>query len=530
VPKLRFGDLKIGVRLALGFGVAVALMFVLVGIGWSTADSTVSTALQANAQLHWNTARMQLQTDGTRVGLDENSVAADYEARVPAAGDLASFQSDRAQFLADFAAMAKDSFRAQEAGLVHQVTAAFDTYVSLSTQANRAFGAGTPAGLASGEKFIGELSVGSVLKPIEQLTKIQHDEAAAGNASAVSSAHASRNVLLIVGLVALVLAVACALAIIRSITKPLAVAVQALEASAAGDLKTRANISSADELGQMANALNKHLDALRTLIVTVKGFSDSLASASEQLSSVSHHLSTSAQGAASEATMASAAAEQVSSNVQTVAASAEELSGSIREIARSASEASRVASQGVSVAQATNDTVARLSQSSGEIDEVVKVITSIAQQTNLLALNATIEAARAGEAGRGFAIVANEVKELAKETAKATEDIAAKIEAIQGDSKAAIEAIGQIDNIMGGIHQAQATIASAVEEQTATTNEIGRSVGEAATGAGGIAQSIAQVAKSAQDTNSGAAQAKLAAEELARMASELEQALSGLRI
>ena len=182
------------------------------------------------------------------------------------------------------------------------------------------------------------------------------------------------------------------------------------------------------------------------------------------------------------------------------------------------------------MAHATNDTVARLSQSSGEIDEVIKVITSIAQQTNLLALNATIEAAHAGEAGKGFAIVANEVKELAKETAKATEDIAAKIEAIQGDSTAAIEAISQIDQIMSTIHEAQTTIASAVEEQTSTTNEIGRNVSEAATGSNGIAQSIGHVAKAAQDTNSGAEQAQQAAAELARMASELEGALSGLKI
>ena len=146
----------------------------------------------------------------------------------------------------------------------------------------------------------------------------------------------------------------------------------------------------------------------------------------------------------------------------------------------------------------TNATVAKLGESSAEIGNVIKVITSIAQQTNLLALNATIEAARAGEAGKGFAVVANEVKELAKQTAKATEDISRKIEAIQNDTKGAVEAIAQIGKIINQINDIQNTIASAVEEQTATTGEISRNVAEAAKGSNEIAQNITGVAQAAQ--------------------------------
>ncbi len=178
----------------------------------------------------------------------------------------------------------------------------------------------------------------------------------------------------------------------------------------------------------------------------------------------------------------SAAAEQVSKSVQTVAASAEEMTASIKEIARNAHEAARVATSAVRVAEVTSGTISKLGDSSIEIGKVIKVITSIAEQTNLLALNATIEAARAGEAGKGFAVVANEVKELAKETAKATEDISRKIDAIQGDTTEAVKAIKEIRGIIGQVNDISTTIASAVEEQTATTNEIGRNVAQAAAG------------------------------------------------
>jgi methyl-accepting chemotaxis protein len=167
--------------------------------------------------------------------------------------------------------------------------------------------------------------------------------------------------------------------------------------------------------------------------------------------------------------------------------------------------------------------VAKLGESSGEVGQVIKVITSIAQQTNLLALNATIEAARAGEAGKGFAVVANEVKELAKETAKATEDISRKIEAIQGDTKGAVEAIGQITSIINQLNDISNTIASAVEEQTATTNEIARNVQEGAKGGSQVTENIVAVATAAKSTTEGASNTQTAAQELARMAAELQR-------
>ena len=258
-------------------------------------------------------------------------------------------------------------------------------------------------------------------------------------------------------------------------------------------------------------------------ITTINNNARMLAASSEELAAVSQQLSANAEETLAQTEVVSSAAQQVSSSAQTVAAGVEEMNSTITEISGNAQEATKVASTAVRMAEATNRTVARLGESSTEIGQVIKVITSITEQTNLLALNATIEAARAGEAGKGFAVVAHEVKELAKETARATEDVGRKIEAIQRDSKAAVEAIAQIGAIINQIHMSQTTIASAVEEQTATTNEITRNVSEAAKGSTEIARNITAVAEAARSTSEGAGQTQQLAVELSHMAAELRQ-------
>jgi methyl-accepting chemotaxis protein len=294
------------------------------------------------------------------------------------------------------------------------------------------------------------------------------------------------------------------------------------EEIAAGDLSGEEIVqSSSDELGDLATAINKMHANLRQVIQSISENAQNVANASEEFSSVSQQITANSEETSAQANAVSAATEQVNRNLQTVATATEEMSASISEIAKNATEAARVAGSAMETANETNAIVSKLGESSAEIGQVIKTITSIAQKTDLLALNATVEAARAGEVGAGFAVVANEVKELAKQTAAATEDISRKIEAIQTDAKSAVNAISTISGIISQVNQISATIAAAVEEQSATTSEMSRNLTDAAKGAGEVAQNINGVAQAAQNTSHGAADSLKAAQQLAKMSTQL---------
>jgi len=293
-------------------------------------------------------------------------------------------------------------------------------------------------------------------------------------------------------------------------------------AAAAGDLTARVDVSGEDAVGQMGTALDRLLRMLRGSVAKIAANSETLAAAAEELQVVSSQMDSNSAETSNQVTVVTAASIEVTHNVESVASAAEELVASIKEIASNTSSAARVAAEAVEAGRATNDTVRRLGDSSAEIDQIVKVITGIAQQTNLLALNATIEAARAGDAGKGFAVVANEVKDLAQETAKATEDISAKIEAIQADTQRSVDSIGGMVAIIDQIAEFQETIASAVEEQAATTSEIARGVTAASGGSAEITTNMRKVSSAADSTAAGASESQGAASELARMAADLK--------
>jgi len=292
------------------------------------------------------------------------------------------------------------------------------------------------------------------------------------------------------------------------------------------DISRQITAENSGEFQKLTNNVNLMATNLVSSLRQISEVTITVASCSEEFTAVSREMNENAAQTAEQATAASASAEQVSQNTAIVATAVEEMNASIKEIAKNAAEGAKVAIMAVKTADITNEKISKLGQSSVEIGKVIKAITSIAQQTNLLALNATIEAARAGEAGKGFAVVANEVKELAKQTAKATEDISQRIEAIQTDTKGSVDAITEITAIINQISNIQNTIASAVEEQTATTSEISRNVTEAAKGTLDIAKNISAVAVNAQTTTIGANNSEQAASELARMAGNLQRLVS----
>ncbi|HUH84929.1 MAG TPA: HAMP domain-containing methyl-accepting chemotaxis protein [Stellaceae bacterium] len=336
----------------------------------------------------------------------------------------------------------------------------------------------------------------------------------------------------------------------RSIAHPVTAMTEAMKRLAGGDKHvTIPARDRADEIGDMAQAVEVFRDSMveserlataqreeqaqkerRQRVVednltafdgSMRAMLQALGDASTQMRLTAQSMSATAEETSRQATGVASAAEQASANVDTVASSAEEMGASIAEITRQVAESSRIATQAVEEAGRTNATVQGLADAAQKIGEVVSLIQDIASQTNLLALNATIEAARAGEAGKGFAVVASEVKSLANQTAKATEDIAGQIAAIQDATKKAVDAIGAIDGTIGRMNEISTMIAAAMEEQGASTREIARNTQEAARGTLDVSQSIGNVNQAAAETGTAAGQVLTSSEELGKHAEKL---------
>ena len=314
------------------------------------------------------------------------------------------------------------------------------------------------------------------------------------------------------------------------LTKPFTTVLRFTRGIEGHDLVSRLPAGRSDEIGQTAVALNAIVASFHEAIVEVAGGAGRLATVSRDLEQVSDRMGSAAEATSDRATSASGAAEQISRSVTTAATGLEQLADSVQEVARTAASAAISADAGVRSADRTSGIVEQLSASSLEISGIVAVINDIAEQTHLLALNATIEAARAGDAGRGFAIVANEVKDLARETAAATERIGAQVAAIQRDSSIAAEAISEIATVIHEMSDFQTTIAAAVEQQAVTTAEIGRSVANTADGGRDIADSVLTVATSADLARESATDTKSTAAALLTLSEDLQSLVDRFRI
>jgi len=352
--------------------------------------------------------------------------------------------------------------------------------------------------------------------------------------AARANAHTRHLAFFVYFLVAVSMVLMCLgnLALVRAISRSLrhmSLMIQDI-AQGEGDVSKRLEVVSNDELGEISRFFNLFMDKLQAVMRQVAAHTLQVTTASQQLLEASRQITCNSGETSVQANAVSQATQQVNQNLQSVNIGADEMTTTIQNIASNAHEAAKVASQAVQTAQAANATMAKLGMSSAEIGAVVKVIRSIAQQTNLLALNATIEAARAGDAGKGFAVVANEVKELARQTSKATEDIGQRISAIQTDTKGAVEAIGTIGDVINQISGISGTIATAVEEQSATTNEMTRNVSEAAKGAGEISANIGGVAQAAEGTSARAQESHKAAQKLAEVAAQLSNQVAQFKV
>jgi methyl-accepting chemotaxis protein len=509
-------------------GAVVALVIGLVGLA-SLSDSAATSQRIYGENLHRVKVLGEISVTRKSISLSVRDIllVGDGEAKQATLDEYAEHQATFLSLLDEYAATGITAANAERVETIREM---LDLYLSEVDTKLGPIAERQDLGLwlkVNNEEV--SLTAEEISSALGEIIASEDAAAAASAEEAQASYEAQRTLSVAVLVVGVLAALAFAFAVARGVTSSIRRLQEALRRLAEGDLTASAGVTSGDEVGQMAADLETARESLQGSLRVLGDNVEGLSSAAEAMASVAGQLSGSAEESSTQAQLVSSAAEQVSVNVQTVATGSEEMGSSIREIAQNASDAARVASQAVESAGATTRTITKLGESSAEIGNVIAVITAIARQTNLLALNATIEAARAGEAGKGFSVVANEVKELAEETARATEDIGRRVQLIQEDTSSAVVAIEEISQTIDRISDYQNSIASAVEEQTATTHEISRNVAEAATGASEIARNVVTVAAAADETNAASGNTTTAARDLAEMAVQMRTLVGRFR-
>ncbi|WP_380159597.1 methyl-accepting chemotaxis protein [Kineococcus sp. R86509] len=514
-------NLKVAAKLFAGFGVVCVLLVVLIVVGTTRlataqghlSDLYSSSMASVSAVDDVKASFLQMNQDLSNVALAEDDASTQAAEQAMTGDDQTSEKAWKA-------------YEASGPGAPAELRKTARDLLDQQDQARP--GAIGPAKLTDPSEFIAYRAqnldplTDKVLTVLDQLGAAEDKAAAATRDAGASAYHSAVALMIGLGAASLLFAVAVAVVIARSIAIPLAEVVIVMRGLAQGRLDRRIQHESEDEVGQLAEATNTSLDHLSDLVRQITDNATSLSASSEELTTVATQLSSGAEESSAQAQVVSAATEEISANIGTVAAAGEQMTAAINEIATSTAQASQTAATAVAAADDAGATIERLGTSSREIGDVVKLITTIAEQTNLLALNATIEAARAGEMGKGFAVVAGEVKELAQQTARATEEIVAKVNATQADAHAAAEAITQIGEVIASIDGLQSTIAAAVEEQSATTSEMVRNVTEVSGGSREISANISGIAAAAEQTTTSAQHTATTAADVSRAASDLQ--------
>jgi len=558
--------MKIRNKLILGFGAGVLLIGIVGAIGLRNtfhAEASFKSLFQIDEKYLQEAYGLRITILQSRrsekdIIINEGNVEKqkEYLVKFKAQTDTAHLLMDELQRIADVHAGVSVEIRQK----ISETKSLYDQYSTSVTgiAENAISGAATTTQLLNDElKKYKELTykcednITAILQSgIEMFKQRQIAESA--------NAAQSRLYITVLLLLAIVVSVLIGIKISKGISNGLTIVSNQLQEIAEGDLTKQIDISQKDEIGDLINTMNKMSANLKEKINEISTGSKTLSASSEELSAVSTQLAANAEemtaqsntvASATEQATAntnniSAAAEEMSTGVNTVATAIEEMSSSLNEVAKNCQKESQIASTANSQAQSTRDMMERLGVSSKEIGKVIEVINDIADQTNLLALNATIEAASAGEAGKGFAVVANEVKELAKQTAQATDQIGTQIEAMQNNTTSAVAAIEAITKVIQEINDISHTIVSAVEEQSATVNEIAKSVGGASQAAGEIARNVGESAKglsevssniigvnkAASDTAGGVVNIRQSAQELSKLASGLQKIVGQFKV
>jgi methyl-accepting chemotaxis protein len=482
-----YSRISVSKQLTISFGVIVLILVAVIGVAYKgfLANENERTKVEVSTHLEEEILHAKYRASdfkGMQVAYAFDVAAHGTKAAADDAPARKAFLESASAFKEEFETIETMHLGAENSKLEHDAKEAYEEFMTVDNRIVGLYRNGTPADTARANELVfGEEAelFKKITSSLDALTHNVEEALKKDSAHAAATSERNRTIMLLLGALSIALASVLAFTIIRHLTRALTAATTKMAVASAG------------------------------------------------IGSVSLQLASSAEESSVQSQVVSTTAEELGVNMAAVAAAVEEMQASVGEIATNAGEASQIASAAVATVDSTNARVAALGVASNEIGRVIEVITSIAEQTNLLALNATIEAARAGEAGKGFAVVANEVKDLAKETASATEEIGRRVRSIQVETGDTVVAIGEIAEVIRRINEMQSAIAAAVEEQTAVNAEIAQNINEAAVGASDIAENIVGVSEAARLTAEGAASAQNFAGDVAAATASVEAVVHG---